>query len=72
MNNIGQLVQGILEAAKKEQAVKTAQLEAIKEGESRPIMRNELASAMQKLAEELKTEQADITVEDLKTFVRSV
>lgn len=72
MTNIGQLVQDILGAAKQEQGIKTAQLEAIKVGETRPVMKNDLAAAMQKLAEELKHEQTDITVEDLKTFVRSV
>lgn len=70
--SIGNLIQDILQSAKAVQEVKTAELAAIKEGEARPVRKNELAAALQKLAEEIKHENADITVKDLNDFVRSV
>lgn len=67
---IGQLAEQILDEVKKEALVKIAQREVVKEASKRPNLKTDVGKLLHKFAEELRNAPQDVSVQDVKDFLK--
>jgi hypothetical protein len=70
--SIGEIAEQVLEEVRSSKLTKLAQHEILKEAQAKPVVRTEVGKLLMKLAEEVKSGSADITTEDLETFLSGV
>jgi len=76
MNNsigsIGQIAEAVLADVRESKLIKLAQQQFVKEAAEHPEPRTEVAKSLHKLAEELRTEKDDVSVDEVLSFLSEV
>lgn len=70
--SIGKLAEEIVEGVKQNALLKIAQHEVIKTASAQPHFRTEAGKLLRKVAQDLRSKSEDVTVADVKAFLKEV
>ena len=70
--SIGEIAEQVLAEVRSSKLTKLAQHEILKEAQATPVVRTEVGKLLMKLSEDMRSVSADITTDDLETFLSGV